>query len=258
MKTASAQARDRWRLTSLATSAHAQSEMTGASGTHALGTAARVGEGSPAPHIVAPPVAESDSALQLAVRLEHSERVSERLRAERDVLSSRLEQALSDISRLEGIVHSLRPQPPAPAVAPPALPLAAPPLPVAAPPLPVIAPLPTCSLSGVSLDTGTGRQLHVAFLHDTHLICDFDRDISEGGIFVATYETLELGARVELCFELGEHLLLAHGTVRWSLPAHEEAEQRPGYAIFFEQLSAEAADALRGYCRVHPPHYYEV
>ena len=103
-----------------------------------------------------------------------------------------------------------------------------------------------------------GCEFEVEFLHDTYLIAGLTQDISEGGVFVATYRTLPLGTQVTLALELPVGRVEVRGEVRWVRPELEESEQRPGLGVAFTELTAEALAALRQLCLLQPAHYHDM
>jgi uncharacterized protein (TIGR02266 family) len=83
-------------------------------------------------------------------------------------------------------------------------------------------------------------------------------DISEGGLFVATYHVLPLGTQLGLRFELPDGTeIQARGEVRWIRRPHAH-EDRPGLGIAFTELSAEALEKIVAYCETRPPLYFEI
>jgi uncharacterized protein (TIGR02266 family) len=75
-------------------------------------------------------------------------------------------------------------------------------------------------------------------------------DISMGGMFVATFVPMPLGARVSLRFRLPTGQMLAAGVVRWA------REGRPGIiagmGIEFVEMSEQDQAALRRFCGDRP------
>jgi uncharacterized protein (TIGR02266 family) len=107
-------------------------------------------------------------------------------------------------------------------------------------------------------ESRTECEFEVAFLGDSHLIAGLSQDISEGGVFVATYQQLELGSAVTLGLELPSGRVEVKGVVRWARPELEDGEQRPGFGVAFSEVSPEALAALREFCRAEPARYYEL
>lgn len=103
-----------------------------------------------------------------------------------------------------------------------------------------------------------GCEFEVEFLGDTHLIAGLSQDISEGGVFVATYQRLIIGSTISLGLELPSGRVEVRGQVRWERGEIEDSDQRPGFGVAFTELSPEALAALTEFCRQHPAHYYEM
>ena len=59
--------------------------------------------------------------------------------------------------------------------------------------------------------------VEVGLLAEYQFYTGFTRDISSGGLFIATHELLEVGTRFELCFRIPEldHLFKCKCEVRW-------------------------------------------
>lgn len=99
-------------------------------------------------------------------------------------------------------------------------------------------------------------ELHVEFDSDTQFYAGITRDISEGGVFIATYRVQPVGTKLGLCFELpcGTRIE-TRGTVRWQRePSHDV---RPGMGVAFDELSAESMAAIGRFCSEHAPLYVE-
>lgn len=90
--------------------------------------------------------------------------------------------------------------------------------------------------------------VEVEFHDDTRFYAGITDNISEGGLFVATYEPLAIGTRIDLRFRLpGGFTSNVSGVVRW----HREplylssCELPPGMGIQFEDLPEADAEAIR-------------
>lgn len=102
-----------------------------------------------------------------------------------------------------------------------------------------------------------GCELDVEFLGDSHLMTGLSQDISEGGVFIATYQSLPIGSQITLGLELPSGRIEVQAEVRWARAELLECEQRPGFGVAFTNLSPEALAALTAFCRSEPPRYYE-
>ncbi len=101
-------------------------------------------------------------------------------------------------------------------------------------------------------------EFDVEFLGDSHFITGITQDLSEGGVFVATYQRLPIGTPVCLAFELPDgHRVEARGHVRWIRAEREDAGSRPGLGIAFSELDAESLAKISEFCGSLPSRYYE-
>lgn len=198
-------------------------------------------------HAISPARSQDRSrSEQLQHDFEHLLAELTHVRAERDRLQEQLAQALEQVAALSG--HA------------------------APPPADVEEASPEQSLSRIVVSTypaadpseaerrhveRLGCEFEVEFLDDTHLISGLTQDISQGGLFVATYQTLPLGSLICLALDLPGGRVEVQGEVRWARAECEALEQRPGFGVAFRQLSPEALVALTAFCRSHPPLYYD-
>lgn len=99
-------------------------------------------------------------------------------------------------------------------------------------------------------------EMEVSFATETHFFTGLSRDVSSGGIFVATYRPLRVGTRVSLSIALPDGPLNASGVVRWTRDASEGST--PGFGVSFEGLSGEVLARVERFCAARPPFLYEV
>ncbi len=101
-------------------------------------------------------------------------------------------------------------------------------------------------------------ELEVEFSQETELYAGITADLSQGGLFIATYHPYPLGTRLDVGFELPDGTAVkACGTVRW-LRAEAAGVSRPGMGVAFERLSEEALAAIVAFCRQRAPLYMEL
>lgn len=76
-------------------------------------------------------------------------------------------------------------------------------------------------------------------------ITDYTKDISQGGMFVATSLPLEVGERVRLRLTLPGHQLpfALEGVVRWNSSVHDK-DRTPGMGIEFTNFGEDLKDEL--------------
>ena len=80
--------------------------------------------------------------------------------------------------------------------------------------------------------------------------------IEHGGIFVATYKALKLGASVNLRVLLpGDYELHAIGVVQWTRAAGDGSE--PGFGARFSQITPEGRQLVYRYARNREPIFYD-
>jgi uncharacterized protein (TIGR02266 family) len=107
----------------------------------------------------------------------------------------------------------------------------------------------------------SGRAPFIAdlkFGEDVELFTGLSLDISEGGLFVATYTEIPVGTRLVLCFELPDGSVVeARGEVRWTRPQSSD-DERPGIGIAFTELPNAAREQIVALCARQPPRYFEL
>jgi uncharacterized protein (TIGR02266 family) len=93
---------------------------------------------------------------------------------------------------------------------------------------------------------------------DSNFFTGFSTDISEGGVFVATVETVPRGTTVDLDFTLpGGRPLKASGVVRWLRePNNHMPELMPGLGVQFEGLQPEVASLISDFVRKREPLFF--
>jgi uncharacterized protein (TIGR02266 family) len=96
------------------------------------------------------------------------------------------------------------------------------------------------------------------FGEDAQFFTGLSLDISEGGLFVATYTEIPLGTRLVLCFDLPDGTAVeARGEVKWRRSAVVDGE-RPGIGIAFTELPDEARRRIAELCERHSPLYFDL
>ena len=91
---------------------------------------------------------------------------------------------------------------------------------------------------------------------ESHFFADLSGELSQGGIFVATYRDVTVGTPVSVvCCVDDEHLVLC-GVVAWQRDAG--AESSPGIGVRWSELSPSCQETIERFCRLRAPLYYEV
>jgi uncharacterized protein (TIGR02266 family) len=113
--------------------------------------------------------------------------------------------------------------------------------------------------------TATKRQREQVHLNtsislgsDSNFFTGFASDISSGGIFVATVDTVPRGTKVDVDFTLpGGRPLKASGVVRWLRePNSNTPELMPGVGVQFQELQPEVASQISDFVRRREPLFY--
>lgn len=93
-----------------------------------------------------------------------------------------------------------------------------------------------------------------------NLYAGIANDISEGGVFVATYQPLPVGAEVaiDLSFEaVGGPRLLVNGEVRWHRGDTPSGDAAPGMGLRFLDLREEARQWIAEFVRQREPEFFD-
>ena len=103
----------------------------------------------------------------------------------------------------------------------------------------------------VQLDVDIG--LH----SETNFFVGFAEDISDGGLFVATYDLLPVGTELTLSLVLpGGRQIVAPARVTWIRDPHD-GDLAPGVGVHFERLSDEDRDAIDRFLKARAPMFFE-
>jgi uncharacterized protein (TIGR02266 family) len=121
------------------------------------------------------------------------------------------------------------------------------------------APAPVVKPAAVSVPAGPREKLeaNVGATTESNFFVGFSGDISEGGVFVATYLTLDVGTRTEVLVTLpGGFEKSIPGTVRF-VRDPMDMESEPGIGVRFERLDDEARELILRFIRKRPPLFYD-
>jgi uncharacterized protein (TIGR02266 family) len=107
--------------------------------------------------------------------------------------------------------------------------------------------------------TGPREKLeaNVGATTESNFFVGFSGEISEGGVFIATYATLALGAPVEVLVTLpGNYQFTVPGEVRF-VRDPMDMDSEPGIGVRFNGLSAEHRELILRFIRKRPPVFYD-
>jgi uncharacterized protein (TIGR02266 family) len=126
--------------------------------------------------------------------------------------------------------------------------------------VPGAAPLPPEAarhLSSVPPGTRELLEANVGATTESNFFVGFSGDIAEGGVFVATYSTADLGSKVDVLVTLpGGFEKKIPGTVRF-VRDPMDMDSEPGIGVRFDRLDDEARELILRFIRKRPPLFYD-
>lgn len=99
-------------------------------------------------------------------------------------------------------------------------------------------------------------EIEVSLTSESQFYSGITGNISEGGLFVATYHRPPIGNPLEIELTLPSGTFRARGIVRWVRDTQEGAS--PGLGIEFEDLSEEMRNAIEDFLSERPPLLHDV
>ncbi len=102
-------------------------------------------------------------------------------------------------------------------------------------------------------------QVDIGMHSNTNFFTGFSQDISNGGIFVATFDTIGIGEHPNVNFSLPSGVVLSvDGVVRWVREYNETTpDVEPGMGIQFETLDPNDKEAIDEFMETNPPLFYD-
>lgn len=99
----------------------------------------------------------------------------------------------------------------------------------------------------------------IGFQSETNFFTGFSGNISNGGIFVATWDVLEMGTELTVSFVLpGGHQVTTRGRVTWVRePREHDSELTPGMGVEFEDLGDDDRSAIQAFIAHRPPLFFD-
>lgn len=101
--------------------------------------------------------------------------------------------------------------------------------------------------------------LEISFESDDNFYQGFSEDMSDGGLFIATYDLSPKGTLIDLEFTLPTgHIVKTVGEVRWLRDLRDECDGAPpGMGLAFRDLAPEDARAIHAYVQARAPIFYD-
>ena len=102
-------------------------------------------------------------------------------------------------------------------------------------------------------------ETEITFESHANFYTGFTEDISEGGLFLTTYDLHPLGTEIEIEFTLPTgQIVRTLGVVRWIRDPHDEApDAPPGMGLQFRDLLPEDRTAIHEFIEARAPIFYE-
>jgi uncharacterized protein (TIGR02266 family) len=103
-----------------------------------------------------------------------------------------------------------------------------------------------------------GMEVEVDFHTDSNFYTGFTEDISEGGLFIATYQMKPIGTMIALELSLNGQIVRAVGEVRWVRDVREESHGvRPGMGLQFQKLEDADRGVIAAFLQARAPLFYD-
>jgi len=100
-------------------------------------------------------------------------------------------------------------------------------------------------------------EANVGATTESNFFVGFSGDISDGGVFVATYLTLDPGTKVDVLITLpGGFEQRIPGTIRF-VRDPMDMDSEPGLGVKFDNLDKEARELILRFIRKRPPLFYD-
>jgi len=101
-------------------------------------------------------------------------------------------------------------------------------------------------------------EVDVGLVSESQFYAGLTMDLSTGGLFVATYQIKPVGTPVAVSLVLPDgHAVWAKGVVRWVREPRGD-DVVPGMGVAFTDIEPSDLDAVRDFCRIRTPMYYDV
>lgn len=101
-------------------------------------------------------------------------------------------------------------------------------------------------------------ETQVTYASDTNFFAGFAADLSDGGLFIATYNRQPIGTLIYISFSLPSgHIVNAVGQVRWLRDTRDENQHAPpGMGVMFQGLAREDRAAIIDFLQAREPLFY--
>jgi uncharacterized protein (TIGR02266 family) len=102
-------------------------------------------------------------------------------------------------------------------------------------------------------------QVEVSLESTTQLYTGLTGDLSEGGVFVPTWQEVPVGSEIDLELTLPNGTIRTRSVVRWRREMSTlTPDVPPGVGIGFLEMDDDARELLSEFCASREPLYYDV
>jgi uncharacterized protein (TIGR02266 family) len=98
--------------------------------------------------------------------------------------------------------------------------------------------------------------VEVSLASESHFFVGLTRNLSHGGLFVATWRRLPIGTPLDLVLTLPDGIVKAGGRVRWVRDSTQVTP--PGIGVMFEGLDDGDRKRIERFCAERAPYYFDV
>jgi uncharacterized protein (TIGR02266 family) len=118
-------------------------------------------------------------------------------------------------------------------------------------------PLSEAPVNTVPPGSRANLEANIGATTESNFFVGFSGDISDGGVFVATYASLPIAAKVSVLVTLpGGYEQSIPGTVRF-VRDPMDMDSEPGIGVKFDRLGGEARELILRFIRKRPPLFYD-
>lgn len=101
-------------------------------------------------------------------------------------------------------------------------------------------------------------EAQVTYASESNFYAGFAEDLSDGGLFIATYNLQPIGTLIDISFTLPNgHIVNTVGQVRWVRDTHDDNDDAPpGMGVKFEALAPEDRRGIVDFLRRRDPLFF--
>jgi len=111
----------------------------------------------------------------------------------------------------------------------------------------------------VGFDVRFDLEAHVSHVSEHNFYQGFSENLSDGGLFVQTYQVHQIGAVLQLQLTLPDDVdpIVVRGIVRWVRAYDEPTDTKPGFGLQFQGLDPVDQKRIERFLRLRSPIFYE-